>query len=475
MRWVDGKISPIGGWSKYNYTAFASPLRAIHRWTTQTGLQVIAYLCEAHLYVDLGNGLQNISPTVAIVPPSGSVVAGGYGDNTYNLGLYNTPRPNRDPNTVLPPIYRLDNWGENLLAMTSNDGRLLMWNPNTPSTAAAAVAGAPINNRDFIVAPQRFVILFGAGGVFNKYQWCDEEDITNWSLVDITSKGGDFTIQPASPIVTAALSGSNIVVFTANNNGFVISFIGMPYIWSTELFQSDTVPMSPKAIINTPQGCVWASLDGFWYFSGGSAVPLPCSVWQWVDDRIDEFQARFTADFVILPTFSELYFFFPSKGSLVNDLYVVWNYKDGWWGTGKMKRACGVKSTYIGKPIMSDGTSVFEHESGSVYSLVAGEELPWARTYNFNLAGGAMMMSIGRMLADIGANTDGITFQMDYQTVRSGQLTSAKSAEVPVIGGFVGFRDTGRDFQLTIRQKTPDVKDWTFGDTILDTIPRGRL
>jgi hypothetical protein len=140
-----------------------------------------------------------------------------------------------------------------------------------------------------------------------------------------------------------------------------------------------------------------------------------------------------------------------------------------------MKRVCGVKSTYTGKPVLSDGTYVYEHESGSVYSLNSGEELPWAKTYSFNLAGGAMFMSIGRMLTDMGNTESDVTFQMDYQAVRSGQVVNLQSAEVSSVGGFAGFRDTGRDFQLTIRQKTPAVKDWTFGDTILDTIPRGRL
>lgn len=475
MRWVSGKMSPIGGWSKLGYPAFASPLRYIHRWSTNAGLQITAYLCTSHLYVDYGSGLQDVSPTSAIVPPPSST-AGGYGDYEYNFGVYNTPRPNREPIEVIPPSYKLDNWGENLLAMTSTDGRLLQWDPNTPSVKAVAAPGAPVNNRTFVVTPQRHVLLFGAGGSFNHIQWCDEEDLTNWSLVDITSKGGDYSLQPASAIVTAEMSGADIVFFTAGNNAYVINYLGLPYVYGFEQFNSDAVPMSPKAVINTPMGAIWASTDGFWYFSGNSAVSLVCPVWSWVDDQIDYQLARSRADFVIIPSYSELYFFFPAVGSEVNNRYVVFNYKDGWWATGNMQRACGVKSIYTGYPVMSDGVSVFQHEYGSSYSLLPGEDLPWARTFNINFAGGSNLLTVGRMIADVGgADTSDLTFSLDYNIERSGARTPMNSGEKPLVGGYVFFRDSGRDFRMTIKQNSPIVKDWTMGDNILETVPRGRL
>lgn len=475
MRWVGGRMSPLGGWSKINYVAFASPLRFIHRWTTGSGATLIGYLCEQHLYVDLGDGvLSDISPVIPIEPPNTSI-AGGYGDYKYNYGKYGTPRPDKEPLGILPDVFKLDNWGENLLAMTSADGRLLQWNPNTPTDKAVVVAEAPINNRTFQVTPQRFVILFGAGGDFNRYQWCDEEDITNWALDDLTSKGGDYSLQPAASIVAVEMSGADVLIFTSNNNGFVISYVGLPYVYGCEQFQSDSVPMSPKALVNTPQGAVWASPDGFWYFSGNSAVPLTCTVWDWVDSIIDETVARKTADFVIIPTFSELYFFFPSKGSNVNDRYALWNYKENWWANGKMIRACGVKSTYVGAPIMSDGVSVYQHESGNAYALLPEEELPWARTFNINLAGGAMMTSIGRMVPDMGGDTSDLTFELNYKITRDANEAPMSSGRVPVVAGYVGFRDTGRDFQMTIRQEVNTVKNWTMGNSLIDAVPRGRL
>lgn len=474
MRWVGGKMSPVGGWAKLNYSAFASPLRYMHRWTTSSGANLVAYLCEQHVYVDQGDGvLLNISPTIPLDPPTTSV-AGGYGDYTYNYGTYGTPRPNRPTIEVIPDVYHLDNWGENLLIMTSVDGRLLMWDPNTPTTKAAPVENAPLNNRTFIVTPQRYVILFGAGGVFNRYQWCDEEDITDWTLGSTTTKGGDYNIQPAAHIVSVCRSGSDVVVFTSNNNGFVISFIGLPFVYSCQQFQSEAVPMSPKAVADTPNGAVWASLDGLWTLSGLSAVPVDCPVWSWVDDRIDEEAARSTADFVIISSYSELWFFFPETGSNVNNRYIVWNYRENWWATGKMVRSCGVKSSYTGYPLMSDGVSVYQHEYGNTYALLPEEELPWAETHVINVAGGALLCTVGRMIPDLEGDVTKLLFSMDYNIDRIGKLQPFNSGEKSVVDGIVGFRDTGRDFRLRIRQKDNLYNDWTMGDTLLEVIPRGR-
>lgn len=474
MRWVGGKMAPIGGWAKLDYPAFASPLRYMHRWTTSAGANIVGFLCERHIYVDLGDGvLRDVSPTPALEPPSNSV-AGGYGDYQYGYSTYGTPRPNRPDIEVIPEVFHMDNWGENLLAMTSADGRLLMWNPNNPTVPFAAVTNAPLNNRTFIVTPQRFVMLFGVDNDFNRFQWCDEEDITDWTIGSTTTKGGDYTIQPAGHIVSVVLSGSDILVFMSNNDGYVVSYIGLPFIWSCEQFQSEAVPMSPRALANTPAGAVWASSDGLWQLSGMSAVAVECPVWSWVDKHMDERVARFTADFVIFSSYSELYFFFPSKGSNVNDRYIVWNYRENWWATGKMVRSCGVKSTYTGYPLLSDGISVYRHEFGPSYSLLPEEEVPWATTHVMNVAGGAMLSTVGRMIPDIEGDFSKLAFSMDYNISRVGSEDSRNSGDLHIVDGIVGFRDTGRDFRLTIKQTDAKYNDWTMGDTLLEVIPRGR-
>jgi len=359
--------------------------------------------------------------------------------------------------------------------MTSTDGRLLEWDASSMANKCEAVENAPISNRTFVVSPYRHVILFGMGGVPGDYGWCDEEDNTNWDFATVSSKAGKNNIQPASGVVSVSKSGSEVIVFTEDNVGHVLNYIGLPFIFSMDVINVESAPLSVDSIIDTPGGCVWASSDGFWQYSAGSAVPLPSSVWTWIKDRMDKDVARFKASFVTVPDFSELYFFFPAFGETTNSHYVSWNYKENWWSTGKMRRTCGAKSSFTGYPIMSDGTDVYIHEYGDVYALQPGEELPWAKTHNINFSGGASMLTVGRMLPDIGDDTTGLEFILDYSLFRSGQKVEMTSGPKEFSRGIVGFRDTGRDFQMTVRQNVNEVLDWTMGNNMIEVVRRGRL
>jgi hypothetical protein len=151
MRWVEGQLSPVGGQAQFNYQ-FASRCRAIHGWYGLDGVYRVAYLCEENLYVDVGGLLSDtivdISPSDGIIPP-GSPTEGGYGTGNYSDQTYGTPRDfssepppeyQQQSLDVLPDVWSLDNFGGQLLAMTSADGRLLMWDP---ANGAPGVGGRP--------------------------------------------------------------------------------------------------------------------------------------------------------------------------------------------------------------------------------------------------------------------------------------------------------------------------------------------
>jgi hypothetical protein len=158
IRWREGQLMPMGGQAQLSNVVsnvekykFASRCKRIHGWFGLDGQYRIAYLCEAHLYVDLGGVLTDISPTPAIVSPSGLV--GGYGDGLYSppapaTSLYGRPTEiaNAVAVTKIPDAYSLDNFGSILYAMTSADSRLLMWDPGagTAGNVANLAAGGAI-------------------------------------------------------------------------------------------------------------------------------------------------------------------------------------------------------------------------------------------------------------------------------------------------------------------------------------------
>lgn len=473
IRWVNGKMQPIGGWDQLTYSmGFASRCRYIHQWFDTDGVQHTAYLCEAHCYVDTGGTLTDISPTPAITAPYGSdVLAGGYGDDVYSLGTYGTVRPDVVKIKPITPCYKLDNWGELLLAMTSADGRLLFWDPQVPASDLDEVLNAPINNRTFQVTPERFVVLFGMGGDFRTFGWCDQEDIENWNFADVASKAGFYNVEPAAPIVSTRRTEDGIIFHTTKNS-FIVRFIGLPYIYDYDLIGAVTTPISAASIDHTPIGTIWFSEHGFWQYNGANILPLPCPVFNLIDDDIDLVYARYEAAMMVITSFSELWFFYPANGSRYNDRYVIYNYRDGWWANGKMARSCGFSSSYTSFPMMSDGTHIFLHESTDLWPGVS--ELPFAETHVMNIASGAGMMTVNQLMPDVTGNLDDLRFSFRYKNDRSRGVEKVSPLKGIRSNGYVDIRKTGRDFRMRIETVNPTRSLFTMGQTLIDAIPRGK-
>lgn len=135
IRWRSGKLLPVGGWQRMTSTPLDSTVRTMFTWTDTSGVKYLAIGCDADLYVYNGNlsTFNNVTPGSFI--PSDSALVGGYGAWDFGELLYGDdtdgtyPRPS-NPFFVTPFAWTFDNWGEDLLAVASSDGRLLHWAPS---------------------------------------------------------------------------------------------------------------------------------------------------------------------------------------------------------------------------------------------------------------------------------------------------------------------------------------------------------
>lgn len=473
IRWVAGKLQPIGGWDRVAYNIpFESRIRVIHEWFGNNGIKYTAYLCEAHCYVDVGGVLFDITPDDGLVAPyADDLLAGGYGDFTYGYGDYGTPRPDEVKPRPITPSYTMDNWGEELRVMTSADGRLLAWDPSDTENNLVAVTNAPTANRTFVITPERFIILFGMGGDFRSFGWCDQEDDTNWNFSDPASKAGEYQVEPSSPILDADNCRDGVLFHTAFKT-YIIRYVGLPYVYSYEELTDITTPFSAAAFCATAIGSIWVTDNGFWQFNGSSVLPLECPVWTLINDNIDPVYSRYEASAVDMSSLSEFWFMYPSKGSRYNDRYVIYNYREGWWAVGKLPRSCGFSASYTAYPIMADGTSVFLHESSANYP--DAPELPYADTFALNIASGAGMMTIRQLLPDIEGDVDNVKFQFFFKNERSRGAEKASTDKPIRSNGYVEVRETGRDFRMRVKDVSGKANVWTVGQNLIDAVPRGQ-
>ena len=472
IRWDQGTtLKPVGGWEKVTFPPFTTKVRKMHRWSDNSNIVYTAYLTETQCFVEIDGVLTDITPVGGFTAPTGN--NGGYSDGKYNAGLYNTPRPGQNRLRLYTPVYSLDNWGQELRAMTSNDGRLLRWDPAAPTTKLTPVTNAPTGNRAFVVTPERHIMLFGMGA-FDKFGWCDEEDDTNWAFTDILSRAGFYELSPKSPIVAHQMFDGGILIWTPAMS-YLVTFVGLPYVYASRQIGQLPIPMSPASTCDTPLGVSWISIDGAWLFDGTSAKVIECSVWDHIQKFIDVPTSRVMASCVHMKNKGEVWWFYAALDKPIqnNSRYVMFDYRSMVWNMGKLTRTCGFVYANDRYSVMSDGTNVWKHEIGLNYPDAA--ELPWIESMNLNPNGGENWITVNKILPDIEGNADAIRFSLFKTNVRNGYVVETRSPlrKKNPKNGWVDLRETARDMRLRIEMVDPS--DWgAIGPILFDSKIRGK-
>ena len=180
IRWVDGTMRPIGGWRTRSDTAADAKVRGLITWVSNDQSRYIVGGTYNKLYSWTSAGVRHDITPVGLTSGRESAEAfTGYGGSFYGNYAYGVARPDT-ARTQPATTWSLENWGEYLLACSSDDGKIYEWQLSN-STPAAVVANAPINNEAIVVNEERFVFALGAGGNQRKIQFSDREDNTTWT------------------------------------------------------------------------------------------------------------------------------------------------------------------------------------------------------------------------------------------------------------------------------------------------------
>ena len=472
MRWDEGvTLKPVGGWEQIPYDIpFASRMRAMHRWTALNGIVYTAYLCEQHLYIEVGGALTDATPIGGIAEFTGLV--SGYGELDYSESTYGTPRVGSSTLQKFSAAWSLNNWGEDLLAMTSYDGRLLIWKPSTPSVKAVAVTGAPDSNRQFVVTPEHHVMLFGMDGNFGDFGWCSEENINDWDFANPLNTAGMFTVDPLSPIIAAHSSAIGVFMSTPAMSYF-IEHIGLPYVYRYRGIGKVPVPISAASVSSIPEGIAWISVEGFWLYNGSTADAIPSPIWDVISEKMDFQRTVLESHSVSLLSRGEIWWFWvdPDLG-LECTRYAAIDYRSRIWMSGYLKRTCGLTYANDRFPIMSDGYKVWKHEFGLTYPEAL--YMPYLESQTINMLAGERLCTVAKILPEIMGDKTAIAFSLamkmdrvnDAQEVYSEKRTANEH-------GWVDIRETARDVRLRIDMIKNT--DWsTMGPIIFDVKPRGK-
>lgn len=472
VRWVNGVLRPVPGWEKIvNTLVPESKIRRVHPWTDNDGLEYIGVVCETHVYVYYENDFHDITPVGGMVGPGTNPLEGGYGTHTYNLEDYGDPRPDVTDVNIAGPTYSASNWGEDFVFMTSYDGRLLRWKPSDAATPASAVTDAPINNRCFVITPQRHCVIFGLGGDFNRWGWCGQEDIEDWDFADPLGTAGDYYMSPAQRILSAIALKSGILWFTTKQ-AYFSSYLGVPYIYGYEVVGNNMSPIASGLLVEYSDQAVWIAQNGVWTFDGATPRPVASDLLDYFKDKSDPLYSKFRAAAVNIGSVTEIWFFFPTKGKQENDEYISWDYTTNVWSKGRLGRSCGVGPDFALFPIMSDGNSLYYHERGLYYG---GASLPWVESAAINMKSGSKLSTVLQAQPDHGAVFNNVWYTLFGRIPRLEGASPAPESQRRQTrpDGYLDFRLTARDFRLRIEAANDGGPTWTFGQMLIKISQRG--
>ena len=398
VRWHDGSLRPIGGWSQ-RQTIGASPLnlptdevvRDGIPYRTNSGNVESVYFSNKRVFrMDSGNQITEVTPLGYPQTPSTPTVTSGYGVGPYGAEPYGVRRT--EEASFPEPVGRIasDMWGENVLFAVNNEGPIYEY---TPAGVAAEIATAPSDVADVVVTDQRIVMTIKNSPEIRQVIWSDREDNTEWTET-VSNYAGSRVLQGSGNLL-GLYKVLNQVLILSETDAHVARFLGAPFVYGFERVGTGCAPIWPSAVVKTDRFAMWWGLRNFWMYDG-TLRPVPCEVMDYITNDInpDVYSKVHTT---VISDFSEVWWFYQSISGSEIDSYVVFDYVENHWSTGRLSRTFAFDRGVYENPIMVNvAGDIINHELPSV--KVDGEA--FASTGPLELQNGQKNMAVRYVFPD---------------------------------------------------------------------------
>lgn len=136
------------------------------------------------------------------------------------------------------------------------------------STIFADLGGSPPNAK-YITNILNYIVVGFTGGAPYNVQWCDQNNITNWSTGDartvgLESKGGEIK----------AIFGGEYGVIFRDQAIHRMNFIGPPAIFSFQEVETSRGLYAAGAAAKFGNNIFYLAQDGFYIFDGNQSIPI---------------------------------------------------------------------------------------------------------------------------------------------------------------------------------------------------------
>jgi hypothetical protein len=300
-----------------------------------------------------------------------------------------------------------------------------------------SVDAVPVRTNYVLVSDtNNFVMALGAnpydpvdpdGTDFNPMlvRWSDQDYPEDW-VPEITNQSGEILLSRGSYLVCARDTRQEILVWS-DAALYSMQYLGPPYVWSQNMIADQISIASPNSPVTVNGVTYWMGVDKFYTYSG-RVEPLPCTLRQFVFDNINRSQlSQIVAG--VNEGYNEVWWFYPSTNSLINDSYIIYNYSENVWYYGAMTR-----TAWLDSPLRQYPMAAFSvHQSYLAAPLTAGAteiQLLNGRTYPHS---GTVRVGDEEIIyTSITGDTLVIDFGLDGQRGANGTTPASHAIYTPV-------------------------------------------
>ena len=207
----------------------------------------------------------------------------GWGTGRWGKGTWGTPRPQGDDPMAVEGIelklrtWSIDNWGEDLLFLHNDGGKLYHWDAtNGVATRAQLVAEAPTGEHMAVSPEDRHVIIFGADGDDLAIQWCNQENFYDW-VPRATSTAGRRRLLHGSKFVANIRARGSVFAWT-DTSLYEIAYTGGTFTFDIRRRGKSDI-CGPMACVEVNDVIYWLGPTGFHMYDGRT-LDLDCSIQQ---------------------------------------------------------------------------------------------------------------------------------------------------------------------------------------------------
>lgn len=356
---------------------------------------------------DVGNGGASTEALFDIPIGNATISYGyGWGAGAWSRGGWGSGSLN--PVTIIQRDWFFDNFYNDLVTNIRN-GPIYLWAlDNTFTTRAelmsslVGAADVPAEVMQILVSQgDKHLLAFGAteygGSTFNPLliRWSTQDNPLVWTPLT-TNSAGFLQVPRGSKIVRAIPTRQEIVVFS-DSGLYSLQFLGTADVFGLQELADNISIASPRACAVTNNVVYWMGNDKFYSYSG-RVDTLPCTLRNHVFNNINFDQA----EQIVCGTnegWNEVWWFYPTADSAVNNAYVIYNHLERIWYYGTIERTAWNDSPLRKYPQAANNGIIYNHEEG-----VDDDVLPmsaYIQSSDYDITDGENFMLIKRIIPDV--------------------------------------------------------------------------